>query len=258
MRPNLAARWHSSQEIIKLREAYGHATGFWATGRVSVESSRWIAASGAPTALFNQALCHGDGGGRLLERTVQEINAAGFPTILNVAGAALRDVSKLVELGYTCVGALPLMVRSIDDVATDSAVRRLGAVDLPQARQFVEDVFHVPPELAMFGMPDTTTDAPGQAVWGLFEDGVMVSAMGTSVVGSSAVVWSMATPERHRRRGYAARLLAGALACVRDDGATHCLLQSSDLGAPFYEAMGFEVVEWWQAWSRPRWVLGRG
>jgi hypothetical protein len=33
---------------------------------------------------------------------------------------------------------------------------------------------------------------------------------------------------------------------------------SSYVGLPFYRALGFEELEHWQLWSRPRWVLGRG
>jgi hypothetical protein len=35
------------------------------------------------------------------------------------------------------------------------------------------------------------------------------------------------------------------------------LLQSSAAGESLSRSVGYEVVEYWQVWSRPRWVLGR-
>jgi predicted acetyltransferase len=106
-------------------------------------------------------------------------------------------------------------------------------------------------------LPDSALELPGHAAWGLFVDAAMVSCMGTAIVDGASIVWSMATPARYRRRGYAARLLAGALAATRDDEASYSLLRSSSIGEPLYRSMGFEVLEWWQVWSRPRWVLAR-
>jgi hypothetical protein len=39
-------------------------------------------------------------------------------------------------------------------------------------------------------------------------------------------------------------------------GLTGSLLYSSIAGEALYRGMGYEVIEYIQMWSRPRWVLG--
>jgi hypothetical protein len=41
-----------------------------------------------------------------------------------------------------------------------------------------------------------------------------------------------------------------------DKGATGSLLHSSVAGEKLYGALGYSTVEYWQLWSRPRWVIG--
>jgi GNAT superfamily N-acetyltransferase len=257
MPSDLTEGWHTAAELTRLRTLYGRAASFWATAGLVVEDSRWIALSGAQSALFNEGLCHGPGGGDQLRPTVEELREAGFPATLGVAGEAMRDVQRLVTLGWTCVEAQPFMARPISGLAPDPDVRALGADDIEAARALVQDAYQLPAELGAFGVPEPAAHGTGHTAWGLFDEGNLVSYMGTAVVEDAAVVWTMATPARHARRGYAARLLSGALAGTRKEGATFGLLHSSAAGAPLYRRTGFEVLEWWQAWSRPRWVLAR-
>ncbi len=124
----------------------------------------------------------------------------------------------------------------------------------------MEDAFCVPPELAELALPDTAaTDHPAHEpdfeAWGLYQDGSLVS--GTALVrsGESVCVWSMATPPELQGRGYGRRLLAGALGDVAARGARECLLIASPAGQRLYRALGFDLLEHWQLWTRPRWVL---
>jgi GNAT superfamily N-acetyltransferase len=249
--------WHTSQGLMSLRTMYGRATEFWAARGLRVEESRWIAMSGGSSALFNESLCHGPEGGAALLPTIEEMTAARLPATLSVAGEALRDVRRLVDMGWTCVEAQQFMALSLADLTADPAVRRLAADDVASAQLLVEDAYQLPDDLARIGLPDRAIERPGHAIWGLFVDDAIVSCMGSVIVDGAAVVWSMATPTRYQRRGFAARLLTGALAACRDEGATYGLLRSSSVGEPLYRAAGFEVLEWWQVWSRPRWVLAR-
>jgi GNAT superfamily N-acetyltransferase len=255
--PDPREAWRSSSDLVRIRSICGRSAALWATAGLVVEESRWIALSGLAGAEYNEALCHGPGGGAELNPTVDEILATGLPAVVSVAGEALREVQQLAARGWTCVGAQPLMARRIDDMVKDPAVRRLTKRHGSVARQLIEETFHVPAELARSGMPGRAAAVPGHVAWGMFEEDVMVSCMSTVVVEDAVVVWSMATPERYRRRGYARRLLTGAVARAKDRGANFVLLRSTDAGFPLYEALGFELLEWWQSWSRPRWVLTR-
>jgi len=73
----------------------------------------------------------------------------------------------------------------------------------------------------------------------------------------SLAIWSMATAPDERRRGYGRDLVQAVLSDAAAQGATECLLHSSGEGEPLYYELGFEQLERWQMWSRPRWVLGR-
>ncbi len=71
------------------------------------------------------------------------------------------------------------------------------------------------------------------------------------------MVWSMATPPAWQNKGYGRRLLTTALASSAALGVTESILQASSAGEALYRALGYEVTEYWQTWSRPRWVFGR-
>jgi ribosomal protein S18 acetylase RimI-like enzyme len=81
--------------------------------------------------------------------------------------------------------------------------------------------------------------------------------MATYRAGDVVGVWSVGTSRSDRRHGYAQRLTCSVLSHLRAAGATHAVLLASIPGGPLYRNVGFEVVDDWQMWSRPRWVLGR-
>jgi GNAT superfamily N-acetyltransferase len=245
-----------SLDLAHARTLYGLSAGFWASGgRHVVEDGRWLAFTGVPNVGLNTALCHGAAGAQLLPDTLAVIKALRIPAAISVAGEALGAVNVLGRASWVCVGASPLMTRPLDDLPDEPHVRMLATRELPAARLLVSEAFSLPVELSAAGLPDSAAETDGFAVWGLFAAGEMVSCMGTAMVEDVAVVWSMATPARLQRRGYARRLLFGALAQVRAHGATTCLLSASAVGESLYLAAGFAVLERWQMWSRPRWLL---
>lgn len=249
------------EDLRRLRALHGETAALWGGETTRVEDDRWVALSGARHVDFNVVLVHGRGDGRLLTASIEDVKAGGAPGIVMVTGAALGDVQQLVDASWVCIGAMPLMgldLAAAPDPDPAAAVRRLGRDELPQAQRLVEAVFGYDPEAARAALPAATAEAPGRAVWGLFgDDGTLLSCAGTMLAGDVVAVWSMATSLAHRRQGHAARLLRGALAGARDEGARHCLLTASAAGEPFYRALGFVELEQWQQWSRPRWVFSR-
>jgi len=67
-------------------------------------------------------------------------------------------------------------------------------------------------------------------------------------VGDAVGNFNVATPPRHRRRGYAAALSARAVLDGIAEGATWAFLQSSAMGRRVYESLGFRTVERWELW----------
>jgi GNAT superfamily N-acetyltransferase len=248
-------------ELARLRALHGATAALWGGDGTRVEPDRWVALSGVRHIDFNVVLLHGRSGGTAIPRALEEIAAAGAPALVMVTGPALGEVQQLSAASWVCIGAMPLMGLELAAApAPDpgAVVRRLRRDEMAGAQELVAAVFDYAPEMARTALPDRTADAPGRAVWGLFgDDGALLSCAGTMIAGDVVAVWSMATATTHRRQGHASRLLRGALAGARAEGARCCLLTSSAAGEPFYRALGFVELESWQQWSRPRWVLGR-
>lgn len=250
-----------SDELPRLRALLGASTVLWAgEDGVRVEEGRWVALSGARAVDYNVAFCHAASDGEAIERSLAEIAAAGAPAVVMVAGGALGDVQHLVQAGWVCVGSVPFMTRPLgsEQVVATGEVRRLRPEEVEAARNIVDEVFGVGPELAQVALPDSAATAPGQSVWGGHDAaGRLVSCLGAVRVDDAVAIWSMATATARRREGHGARLLLGVLADAQADGASRSLLHASPDGEPFYRSLGYEPLERWQLWSRPRWVLGR-
>jgi predicted acetyltransferase len=61
-------------------------------------------------------------------------------------------------------------------------------------------------------------------------------------------IFNVATPARHRGRGFGCAVTARAVAEGASRGAAWSWLQSSPLGVSVYERLGFEVLEEWVCW----------
>lgn len=68
--------------------------------------------------------------------------------------------------------------------------------------------------------------------------------------GESGGIYSVATIEEARRRGVGSAVTWAAVAAIRDWGCTSAVLQSSALGYPVYQAMGFEEVTHYARFNR--------
>lgn len=251
-----------SAALARLRSLVGASTALWAgQAGVRVEPGRWAAISGARSVDYNVVLCHGASGGTALPVSLREIAASGAPALVMVAGEALGEVQQLIEAGWVCIGAVPFMTHGLDRRASgpaDPRVRRLDSDQLQAPRALIDGVFGIGPELALTALPPDAAAMPGQSVWGVLgEGGELVSCLAAVRVEEAVVIWSMATAPEARRHGHGARLLNAVLADAARSGARCSLLHASTDGEPFYRSAGFQELERWQLWSRPRWVLGR-
>jgi GNAT superfamily N-acetyltransferase len=81
-------------------------------------------------------------------------------------------------------------------------------------------------------------------------DGRPVSVLGTLDDGDDCGIYFVATLEEHRGRRLAGRLLHVALAEARDRGLRTSSLQSTKLGYPVYERLGYEPLFTIEMWER--------
>lgn len=248
-------------ELSGMRSAVGASAVLWAgEDGVRVEPGRWVALSGARSINFNAILCHGASEGELLKASVDDISAAGVPGVIMVAGEGLGEVHHLAQLGWVCAGAAVFMIRDLEEAASlprDPNVRKLGAAELPAARQIIADRFDLPEKLALVALPPDSADRPGQSVWGGFDElGEMVSCIVAVETGDYLSTWSLATARAARARGYAHRLHYTMFA----DAASHHRAALAHIPAhnePVHRSLGYVELERWQVWSRPRWVFAR-
>jgi GNAT superfamily N-acetyltransferase len=219
--------------------------------------------SGAAHADFNVGVCHGssiDG----LDECLQQIKELGAPAKIMLCGASLGNARRLVDEGWICIRAFPFMVAQLREGAVDPGVRRLSLSELPAFRSLFQSAYHANPSTSELAIPeragtdgtDLTDDSIGDtSAWGLFADDEMVAGMTTVRVEENLCVFSMATPRNLQRRGYAGRLLNDVLARGAAEGLERALLNSTTAGERLYLSAGFCVLEYWQIWSRSRWVL---
>lgn len=87
-------------------------------------------------------------------------------------------------------------------------------------------------------------------VYGVEEDGALVSGLFAFDHGDDCSAWLVATGERSRGRGLAGALMGHALADARERGRTTATLQATDLGRPVYERLGFRSLGEIELWER--------
>ena len=128
---------------------------------------------------------------------------------------------------------LPAGLRRSDEVVPAS----IAAV-----ARFDEDVRLTRADL---GSPDK---CPGLAGWALLHNGLVVSAAWSFVHGTDCGVFAVETLPGFRRRGFARVLMEHLLAAAQRDGATTASLQSTALGQPLYESLGFTPAGRYEEW----------
>jgi len=237
------------------RTAFGTSTKLWSDRRHEVEPGRWLAFSGESSVDYNLILCHGSDGAAALGRSLDDVKAAKVPALIAVAGEALGMTNVLASAEWVCVGAQPFMVMTDIHGEPDPGARPLRPSELPAAQAMIATAFDIAPAIAEIALPTARASDPKREAWGLFDNDELVSCVGVVTVDETVVIWSMATPPAHQRRGYGRRLLAASLAGARDAGATTSLLVASPAGAPLYQSVGYTVAEYWQVWSRARWMF---
>jgi GNAT superfamily N-acetyltransferase len=243
-----------------LRHTLGAAARLWASpDHHDVQPEWWVACSGEMNVNYNLACCQSADNHVLVERCLQPLLDVGKPGIIMLAGPGLATSQQLAEAGWVGVGALPLMtLRELSGRDGEgTGTRALTEADLPEAREMLSDTYGLDRASAAAAVPDRAIEDEGMGAWGLFDEGRLVSSFTSVVQDGLVVVWSMATRVGCQGHGYGRRLLETVLSRERELGAVGSLLQSSSAGERLYRSLGFTVVEHWQLWSRPRWVMGR-
>jgi GNAT superfamily N-acetyltransferase len=134
---------------------------------------------------------------------------------------------------------------------TGYALRTLDRPDLPAARRLLDESFAA--DDSGDHLPDQVLDVRGLRLWGAVGiAGTLVGVVGTRPSPGGALLFSLATSPRHRRRGLAACLVAEAGRWTARQGGIHL---RADVGIdllPFYGQLGFRPHVSWRRYARVR------
>jgi GNAT superfamily N-acetyltransferase len=89
---------------------------------------------------------------------------------------------------------------------------------------------------------------PGLAGWALLHDGLIVAMAWTYLHDGDCGVYGVSTLPQWRRRGFAKVLMEHMLADAQAQGATTASLQSTRMGQPLYESLGFTAAGRYEEW----------
>ena len=132
--------------------------------------------------------------------------------------------------------------------ATPATFRRAVSYrDVDNLLTLLEHGFGLPPEVAREAFPLRMLTSPEITSWIAATTEDVSTSMGY-LHGGLCGVFSVATPEQHRGRGYGAAVTAQTVREGLAAGATAAYLQASPLGHPVYERLGFVTVERWRQW----------
>lgn len=98
---------------------------------------------------------------------------------------------------------------------------------------------------SQLGAPD---GVPGLSAWVIVQDGSAVATTWSFVHRGDCGIYAVETLPAWRRRGLARALVEHVLLRAADQGARTMSLQSTEMGRPLYEAMGFRPAGRYEEW----------
>ncbi len=143
--------------------------------------------------------------------------------------------------------AMALDLRELDELggpAGDAEIERTE--DLGPLAEAAGAGYGLPPSLLTGGLPGLLGHSEG---WLARIDGAPAAALAVVHAGRDAGVFMVATVPELRRRGAARATLLAALRDARERGRATSTLQSSEMGRPLYEALGYRPLGRYRLWE---------
>ena len=160
----------------------------------------------------------------------------------------------LAERGLVVAAEIPLMVlpdpATLADAVASSPARFRQVetfADLDSLLSLLERGFGMPPEIARRRFPIRLLFLAATWLAATGDDGDVSTGLGFVHDGWCGI-FNVATPEEHRGRGFGGAVTAHAVEAAMAAGARGAYLQSSPMGLPVYQRLGFVTVERWRQW----------
>ena len=190
-----------------------------------------------------------------LVRAAARAKARGRPlSAVMSPRAAQRLAAVATRLGFTGVGAAPLMVLR-PDVAVQTGrptkvVRALGPELVAAAGDLIAAAFDTPRDVIARCIDVAMTPTSGVETFIAWGDDGAACTVSVTPTGDTAGITLMATPPEHQRKGVGRALLARVIDDYRRRGVARFHLGSTDAGRRLYESLGFDLVA-----DLPVWML---
>ena len=180
--------------------------------------------------------------GRLRARELPGLIAVS-PAVAELAEPAAR------ELRLTPDEPVPLMAcraeafRPRADSAEIRVVRARHDRDVEAVADVLADAFGAPYDACRGYLGTSRRDTPGVDFFVAALEGRGAAALTTARLGDVVGIFALGTRPDQRRQGAAGAALTAAMRYHLDRGAATFVLQTSTLGRPLYESLGYENVE---------------
>lgn len=221
-----------------------------------------VLSSGLPFILFNQVIVAGDEATPgALAAGVGVMRERGSPFVVNLrVGKDDAFAAVARELGLIPLSEQPWMPgMAMHPVPADPPVDTTG-FEIRQASDDAGIEDHIRTGAAGFDMAEdliraivvpTLLDQDDVAVYVGYADGAPVATGLGFRTGSTIGVYNIATVEGSRGRGYGAAMTRRVIADGVAAGCDVAILQSSEMGFPIYERLGFRTVVEYMGYVEP-------
>jgi GNAT superfamily N-acetyltransferase len=213
-----------------------------------------LALTGEPVADLNMLFVgpNPDAEAFLTEAMVR-VNERGLPLLAMMSPHVARTLAPAAErLGLAAAGTAPLMTLRSETPVRPSRpcdIRRaLGAELVGIAGDLVSAAFSLPRDAVARSMDVAITETSGLETYVAWGEAGPMSAVSVTPAGTTAGIWSMATPPEHQGKGVGRALLTGVIDDYRRRGVERFFLIATEAGRPLYASLGFEVVAELSAW----------
>jgi GNAT superfamily N-acetyltransferase len=225
----------------------GHVPGF----ELRMARNCVLGLTGEPLADF----CVGPNPGAeaFLVQSMARVRERGLPLLAMLSPHVAQALTPTAtQLGLAAAGMAPLMVLRpkgpMPPAQPVKVARALGPELVRLAGDLAAAAFDLPRDAVARCVDAGIDETAGVETYVAWGEGGAMSAVSVTPAGTTAGIWSMATPPEHQRKGAGRALLSRVIDDYRSRGVTRFFLVATDAGRPLYESLGFETIANFSAW----------
>jgi len=210
-----------------------------------------------PIRAINGVWADTDAAAAQLDDAMRDAEELGAPFAIRVRKGRTPEVEEAArQLGFAVAEQVPGMAVTPDELRDSPAeveiVRVETAEEVERSLALAALGFGVPADVIR---PVYTLDFIQLEGWAYYiasTGGTDVSVAAGFTVDGSVGIFNVATPAKHRGRGYGSAITAHAVREGFETGAEFAYLESSAMGESVYRRLGFREVETYTMFARPK------